>query len=312
MGGGQAAEPVDFLQRREAALFGIAAVQHGQLAVFGGTGQMQNAHGVQCVVGGNKVETSAQPVAEQVGVGGTHGLPGQQAAVGGPAPDGFVALPRRQADGLQLVKVLAAECHKIGEPRLAAGHQLAAKVGQHMGRTLRLHSIVSFADGGGHALAGGVGHLVHKDGLAALPPQIIQRMLGVGIQVQHGGVGKVLICQHPFHRAELVVGQRPVGIRRDAVAGEGAVPNFNARIGKLTAVRLLRRGVGDQRYRAGGVGQLGTAKGHHGAAVIHSTAQVGGIALAVALQRCKRAKDQVLHGGPSRFVKSLFYLGNTA
>ena len=49
-----------------------------------------------------------------------------------------------------------------------------------------------------------------------------------------------------------------------------------------------------------------------GAAVIHSTAQVGGIALAVALQRRKRAKDQVLHGGPSRFVKSLFYLGNTA
>ena len=220
------------------------------------------------------------------------------AAVGSAAPNGLVPLARGQANGLQLGKVLAAERQKVCKSRLAARDQLAAKVGQHMGRALRHDSVVRPADSGSHALAGGMGHLVQQHGLGTLAPQIIQRVLGKGVQVQHGSVGKIFVGQHPFHGAELIVGQRPVGIRRDAVAVKRAVPDLDACGGELAAVRLRRRGVGDERYRAAGIGQLGTAKGDNGAAVIHSAAQVGGITLAVALQRRKRAKNQVLHGGP--------------
>ena len=83
MCGGQAAQAVDFVQRRENPTPGIAIVNQLQLAVLRRTRQMQDADGVECIICRYIVEMPAQPVAEDIGICSAHGFTGQQTAVGG-------------------------------------------------------------------------------------------------------------------------------------------------------------------------------------------------------------------------------------
>ena len=109
-------------------MLGIAFINQLQLAVLRRTRQMQDADGVECIICRYIVEMPAQPVAEDIGICGAHGLTGQQTAVGGTAPDGLIALLRGDALCLQIVKITTAQRHKAGQPRPAACDQLAAEV----------------------------------------------------------------------------------------------------------------------------------------------------------------------------------------
>ena len=202
----------------------------------------------------------AQPVAENIGICSAHGFTGQQTAVGGTAPDGLVTLPRGDALCLQFFKIVTAQRHKIGQPRLAARDQLTAKVRQRVRCAVRLHRIKAAADGGGHRLAGGVGDLIQQHGLVAFPPQIVQRALGEGVEVEHRRAGKVAVFQHPRHGAELVVGQCPIGVGGHAVGGKRAVPDLDAALCQLAAERLRHGSIRQQGHCAGRVLRLGAAR----------------------------------------------------
>ena len=296
MCGGQAAQAVDFVQRRENPTPGIAIVNQLQLAVLRRTRQMQDADGVECIICRYIVETPAQPVAEDIGICSAHGFAGQQTAVGGTAPDGLVTLPRGDALCLQLFKIVTAQRHKIGQPSPAARDQLAAKVRQRVRCAVRLHRIKAAADGGGHRLAGGVGDLIQQHGLVAFPPQIVQRALGEGVEVEHRRAGKVAVFQHPRHGAELVVGQCPIGVGGHAVGGKRAVPDLDAALRQLAAERLRHGSIRQQGHCAGRILRFGAAQRHDGAAVIDRAAQIGGVPLAVAVQRGECAENQIFHG----------------
>ena len=128
MGGGQTAQAVDRVRRRERPALRILFINQFQLAVLGRPGQMQDAYRVKLIIRRYIVKTTAQPVAENIGVGGPHRLPCPQTAVGRAAPDGLVTLLGGDAPGLQFVKILLAQRHKISQPDLAARHQFAAEM----------------------------------------------------------------------------------------------------------------------------------------------------------------------------------------
>ena len=272
---------------------------------------MQDADGIERVIGRYIVEMPAEPIAEDIGIGGAYRLPGGQTAVGSAAPDSLVPLLGGDALCLQLIKIPAAERHKSCKPCPAARHKLPAEVGKAVGGARRLHCVKAPADGCGHRLAGGVGHLIEQHRLVTFPPQVVQRVLGEGVQIDHAGAGKIPVGQHPRHGAELVVGQCPVCLSGDAVGGKGAVPNLHAAVFQLCGERFRHRGVRQQGYRAGRVLRLGTAQRYHGAAVIDRAAQVGGVPLPVAIQRGKRTEDQIFHGRPLRYTKIHLYYSHS-
>jgi hypothetical protein len=287
---------VDPFRRREGPAPGVDPVDQLELTVLGGTRQMQDADGIERVIGRYIVEMPAEPIAEDIGIGGAYRLPGGQTAVGSAAPDSLVTLARGDSLCLQLIKIPAAERHKSCKPRLAARHKLPAEVGQAVGGARRLHCVKAPADGCGHRLAGGMGYLIEQHRLVTFPPQIIQRVLGVGVKVDHAGAGKVPVGQHPRHGAKLIVGQRPVCVGRHAVGVKGAVPDLDPAAGKLAAERLRHRRIGQQRHGAARVLSLGAAERRDGAAVIDCAAQIGGVPFTVAFQRGKRAENQIFHG----------------
>ena len=215
--------------------------------------------------------------------------------VGGTTPDGLVPLLGGDACRLQRCKIAPATIQEILQPCLTARHQFAAEMGQHVGRTFGKDFIIDPGDGLGHPLTGGVGHLIQQNRLLCFPPEVIQGILTVGIQIHHGRPGKIPVGQYPVHGAELIVGQRPVGVRRNAVSVKGAGPDLHPGLGQLTQKGLGRRRIGDQCHRTTGILRLGAAKGHHGTPVIDSAPQIGIVSFPVSFQRGESAEDQILH-----------------
>ena len=173
-------------------------------------GQVQHADGVAAVVRGNIIKMPAQPVPEHIRVGGPHGLARQLAAVSRSIQNGFVAVLAAHAGLLHPVKHIAAFGHKILQPGRAARHELAAKVGQHMGSALRPKFIIGVGDAGRHGLAGHMGHLIQQHRFRGFAPDILIAALGKGIGIQHQVVFVMLGFEQILHGAQLVIRQGPV------------------------------------------------------------------------------------------------------